>query len=510
MGPVKFSHLVSCSSEDPNQPAENLVKDGAYRKWRSKTVGEPKVWAELQLEKTCNIQSVDIGNHGSAFVEVLVGRTGCTEDDYKVLLNSASFMTPIESRNETNLQRVRMFRLQELNKATLTEKWDRIRVVCTQPFNKQLKYGLSFITVHNEEEEAPQNLRTKSETGKEEFNLGMFKLKEPSTDPIRQGSVFSRFKTSGVRSSLLYDSPSSKAGAIRAASQSLATVALAQSKEEAASILKPSPKKEERPIITLCDKVKGTSEVKSLLQHQKLPSRKIVERDESLRVKKAETKVPSPKPKLPSRKVYEPDLKSLKDDQKTSKQNTGNEPNKKVTPPTATKRKSPVTPTTSSEEPAIKKSKTTKPFNQLFEGVVVALSGFQNPLRGQLRDKLLAMGAKYKPDWNNFCTHLICAFYNTPKFREVKGKGKITTKNWVEESYSQRKRLPWRRFCLDKNDKGEESEEEIWEKSPNSSSTSKDSEDYGGSTDVDDPDTEDEIEMTKKKMKEEFESNSRR
>ena len=50
-------------------------------------------------------------------------------------------------------------------------------------------------------------------------------------------------------------------------------------------------------------------------------------------------------------------------------------------------------------------------------------------------------------------------------------------------------------FCLDKNDKGEESEEEIWEKSPNSSSTSKDSEDYGGSTDVDDPDTEDEIEM---------------
>ena len=139
-----------------------------------------------------------------------------------------------------------------------------------------------------------------------------------------------------------------EAGAIRAASQSLATVALAQSKEEAASILKPSPKKEERPIITLCDKVKGTSEVKSLLQHEKLPSRKIVERDESLRVKKAETKVPSPKPKLPSRKVYEPDLKSLKDDQKTSKQNTGNEPNKKVTTPTATKRKSPVTPTTSS------------------------------------------------------------------------------------------------------------------------------------------------------------------
>lgn len=76
---------------------------------------------------------------------------------FKVLLNSASFMSPIESRNETNLQRVRMFRLQDLNKVTLTEKWDRIRVVCTQPFNKQLKYGLSFVTVHSEEEEIPQD-----------------------------------------------------------------------------------------------------------------------------------------------------------------------------------------------------------------------------------------------------------------------------------------------------------------------------------------------------------------
>jgi len=213
MAPVKFSHLISCSSEDPNQPAENLVKEGAYRKWRCKTNGESKVWVELQLEKTCNIHGIDIGNHGSAFVEVLVGRTGCSEEDYKVLLNSATFMSPIESRNETNLQRVRMFRLQELNKATLTEKWDRVRVVCTQPFNRQLKYGLSFITIHSEEEivQPPKNEDTK----REEFNLGMFKLKEPSNDPIRLGSVFSRFKTSSPRSSLLYDSPSSSKDSLK-------------------------------------------------------------------------------------------------------------------------------------------------------------------------------------------------------------------------------------------------------------------------------------------------------
>ena len=64
-------------------------------------------------------------------------------------------MSPQESRNETNLQRVRMFKLQEMNKTTQNEKWDRVRLVCTQPFNRQLKFGLSFVTIHAVEKEAP-------------------------------------------------------------------------------------------------------------------------------------------------------------------------------------------------------------------------------------------------------------------------------------------------------------------------------------------------------------------
>lgn len=55
----------------------------------------------------------------------------------------------------------------------------------------------------------------------------------------------------------------------------------------------------------------------------------------------------------------------------------------------------------------VKKPKVTKPFDRLMEDVVVTLSGFQNPLRSQLRDKLMAMGAVYKPDWNASCTHLM-------------------------------------------------------------------------------------------------------
>lgn len=53
---------------------------------------------------------------------------------------------------------------------------------------------------------------------------------------------------------------------------------------------------------------------------------------------------------------------------------------------------------------------------------------------------------------------------NTPKFNQVKGKGKIVKKQWIEECHKERKRLPWRRYALDRNDhKKDESEEEIFE-----------------------------------------------
>jgi hypothetical protein len=40
--------------------------------------------------------------------------------------------------------------------------------------------------------------------------------------------------------------------------------------------------------------------------------------------------------------------------------------------------------------------------------------------------------------------------------------GKIVKEEWLEACHADRKRYPWRRFCLDPGDKGAESEEEIW------------------------------------------------
>ncbi|XP_030457710.1 DNA-repair protein XRCC1 isoform X2 [Syzygium oleosum] len=98
--------------------------------------------------------------------------------------------------------------------------------------------------------------------------------------------------------------------------------------------------------------------------------------------------------------------------------------------------------------------------SELLEGVVFVLSGFVNPERSTLRSQALEMGAEYQPDWNSDCTLLICAFQNTPKFRQVEANnGTIVAKEWITECYTQRKLVdiesylmhagkPWRRRSI--------------------------------------------------------------
>ncbi|XP_039070853.1 DNA-repair protein XRCC1 isoform X2 [Hibiscus syriacus] len=98
--------------------------------------------------------------------------------------------------------------------------------------------------------------------------------------------------------------------------------------------------------------------------------------------------------------------------------------------------------------------------DMLLEGVVFVLSGFVNPERGTLRSQALAMGAEYQPDWNSNCTLLVCAFQNTPKFRQVEADcGTIVSKEWILECYAQKKLVdidpylmhagkPWRKNSI--------------------------------------------------------------
>ena len=58
----------------------------------------------------------------------------------QVLLVASAFMSPLEARNNTNRNSVRMFSGDKLSKMVTGEKWDRVKIVCTQPFNKVLVY----------------------------------------------------------------------------------------------------------------------------------------------------------------------------------------------------------------------------------------------------------------------------------------------------------------------------------------------------------------------------------
>ncbi|XP_023256406.1 DNA repair protein XRCC1-like, partial [Seriola lalandi dorsalis] len=137
MPEIKIKHVVSCSTEDTTHKADNLLSSDTYRKWKAARPGEKQTSVILQLEKEEQVHSIDIGNEGSAFIEVLVGNSSAVRDqDYEVLLVMSSFMSPTESRNGTNMNRVRFFGPNQLQKSTAQEKWDRVKIVCSQPYSK--------------------------------------------------------------------------------------------------------------------------------------------------------------------------------------------------------------------------------------------------------------------------------------------------------------------------------------------------------------------------------------
>ena len=142
MPSLKIQKIVSFSSEDPLFPASNLLKNG---KWRCKEEGEKAPWVMFQLEKLSTITSINIGNSGSAFIEVQVGRQGEDLSQMPVLLPASSFMSVNEARVSQN--RVRTFGPETLEAEVSKQKWNLVKVVATQPFNMTTKFGFSFIDI---------------------------------------------------------------------------------------------------------------------------------------------------------------------------------------------------------------------------------------------------------------------------------------------------------------------------------------------------------------------------
>uniref|UniRef100_A0A8C5RAL0 DNA repair protein XRCC1 n=1 Tax=Leptobrachium leishanense TaxID=445787 RepID=A0A8C5RAL0_9ANUR len=383
------------------------------------------------FEKEEQIHSIDIGNECSAFVEVLVGRsTSVSEQEYEVILATSSFMSPSESKSEKNRNRLRMFGPDKLVKATAEKKWDRVKIVCTQPYNKNTTYGLSIIRFNSPPDKDDPS---PSDTSPKVTKLGQFMLKEEDENSasMRPGSLFFSRPTK----------PQDTPPKASQASQSYASVALQGSSTSTES--SSNSDKQTAKTSPSSNTLKDPSSSKRKFEFNKEPSSQPP-------AKKADVKESLHRPK---ESTSQPTPKKIKVESST--------------PPSA-KKPSP------SEKPSHKKSPpAAQPveFGQILQGTVFVLSGFQNPFRADLRDKAMDMGAKYRPDWTPDCTHLICAFANTPKFMHVKNAGGIIVrKDWVLDCYKKQQRLPHKKYLMtsdssteeedDDDDDDDESEEE--------------------------------------------------
>ncbi|KAI4903087.1 hypothetical protein NFI96_013335 [Prochilodus magdalenae] len=492
MPEIKLKHVVSCSSEDSTHKADNLLSSDTYRKWKAARPGEKQTSVILQFDKEEQVHSIDIGNEGSAFIEVLVGHSTSVKDQdfevfevlsavlwiweyvsllpvslsatlhHKVLLVTSSFMSPTESRGGTNMNRVRFFGPQQLVKATAQEKWDRVKIVCSQPYSKTIAYGVAFIKFHS----PPDNSDAPAATPPKLTKLGQFRVKEDSSSSgpnIQPGSLFFNRDTTAKSSPGLKVSPQN-------AKLSYAAAALQSDSST------PNPPTTSPPQAPAKRKFEFSKE------RQDTPGPPAKKPSPAV---SPQTGSGTPRIKPSAAHALSPG--AAKGKAATSNQKTPEEkkPESRPKPKARPKPAEPV------------------PFNKIMEGVVFVLSGFQNPFRGELREKALAMGAKYRPDWTPDSTHLICAFSNTPKYAQVKAAGgMIVRKEWVMDCHKRKQKVSYKRYLVDGAESSSEesgpeeddgSDEERTKKSPEKrQSTPKKTpekkavsveDEYGGSTD---------------------------
>ncbi|XP_072517885.1 protein XNDC1N isoform X2 [Salminus brasiliensis] len=159
MAPIRIKHVVSFSSQDPKSRVDNVCESsGAGRPWLCAALDRSGVLkAELQLERASTIGFIDVGNLGSAFIQVDVGRSSWPSNHpYVPLLPTATLMSPADSRQGKGRQGVRMFKKADFLPQAAKESWDRLRLTCTQPFNKKSQFGLSFLRLRTAEEQTEE------------------------------------------------------------------------------------------------------------------------------------------------------------------------------------------------------------------------------------------------------------------------------------------------------------------------------------------------------------------
>eukprot|EP01133_Synstelium_polycarpum_P008977 gene8977-10528_t len=138
---VLEASVTHCSSESEVHKSSNALLDDTYRVWSTDQPTDLAV-IEFQFPEPTIIKAIDVMNAGSAFIEILVGHSSWEETEFQVLVPLTNFLSMSDSKNKVNRTRVKRF--DKLSSQTSHRKWEKVRVVCKQPFNND-NIGLSLI-----------------------------------------------------------------------------------------------------------------------------------------------------------------------------------------------------------------------------------------------------------------------------------------------------------------------------------------------------------------------------
>ncbi|XP_033627810.1 DNA repair protein XRCC1-like [Asterias rubens] len=159
MAPVKLREVIVFSSQDPIHKVENLLHQSSqWKRWLCSSGDRSgSIQALFQLEKAAKIGYVDLGNYGSAFVEILVQKSSWSSNRFVTLIPATILMSPMECKSGQNKCGVKMFTKANLTEESLADEWDRIKVVCSQPYKKDSQFGLAFIRLRSLEDKKDQD-----------------------------------------------------------------------------------------------------------------------------------------------------------------------------------------------------------------------------------------------------------------------------------------------------------------------------------------------------------------
>ncbi|EFA84971.1 BRCT domain-containing protein [Heterostelium album PN500] len=417
--------VTYCSSEGEVHKANNTLLGDTYRVWQTAELTDLAV-IEYQFSEPRYIKAIDITNAGCSFIEVLVGYSTWETNEYQVMVQLTTFMAASDSKDNTNRSRSMRFEGSKITSMTANRRWEKVRVICKQPFIKT-NIGIASIKFYGKPE-------TKVE--KEDVLATTPVPLAGENFPVPQGKL-------SISSSNVLNSPGQLDSSATDLDTSMTDIETTPTKlNSSKTILDSSNKKLNRSGSLTFSNSKSKSILTNILPGKCIVVKKPSEleeefnkvatnKDDNHHHHKMDIDTPSSSSSKKPKETSKPKLVEPKDED-TEEEDGHTDEDDNVH--------------TIVVEP--KESKYITPFGLILKGVVIVIGGIVNPRKGELRVKALEMGADYKPDWCKGATHLISPYIGTPKADACDGS--IVAPEWIDECYKQKTRLAIKSFAVTK------------------------------------------------------------